>query len=448
MTDEPREPDAEEPADVDVTDAPNAAPGADADQALTAGNDPTDPLDPENAPDAEPGEVLDAQERESLRRVERGGIPFEAERRLRELGENGGTFTSDLSVADFALCHGLGLQPLAQVMGSSIYQVSSATAQWPRWAGGFMFELNYLSDAWNEVRDRALHRLALEARAVGADAVVGVDLRTGAHDFVENAVEYVVLGTAVRHGAGASAPAGAQPGTQAGAQPGTQAGAQPGTQAGAQPGTQAGAQPGTQAGAQPETQASARLGAKAGAQAPGAQAPGAQAPGAGSGHGAHHGKRHTAGGRARDGARRGPGGEPVLTELSVADYANLRRAGMEPLGVVAWSAAYYVRASYNTQMMGGLGAMTYTNQELPEFTEGVYGAREAVMARMTAQAAQLGATGVIGARINHSAQRFDMNSGGRASTGLMVTFHAIGTAIRETEATTLYAPETTVDLTM
>ncbi|HVR05667.1 MAG TPA: heavy metal-binding domain-containing protein [Solirubrobacteraceae bacterium] len=340
---------------------------------------PEDTFDPEAAPDAEPGEVLDAEERESLQRVERGGIPIEAERRLRELGENGGTFTSDLSVADFALCHGLGLRPLAQVMGSSIYQVASATtAQWPSWAGGFMFELNYLSDAWNEVRDRALHRLALEAQAVGADAVVGVDLRTGAHDFVENAIEYVVLGTAVRQGAAASA----------------------------------------------------QVGPPASVQAPTA------------------GSGHAAGRRAQDSAHRGPGGEPVLTELSVADYANLRRAGVEPLGVVAWSAAYYVRASFNTQMMGGLGAMTYTNQELPEFTEGVYSAREAVMGRMTAQAAQLGATGVIGARINHSAQRYELNSAGRGSaSGLMVTFHAIGTAIRETEAATLYAPEMTMDLT-
>jgi uncharacterized protein YbjQ (UPF0145 family) len=389
---------------------------------------PEDTLDPEAAPDAEPGEVLDAEERESLRRVERGGIPFEAERRLRELSDGGGCFTSDLSVADFALCHGLGLAPLAQVMGSSIYQVASATAQWPRWAGGFMFELNYLSDAWNEVRDRALHRLALEAQAVGADAVVGVDLRTGAHDFVENAVEYVVLGTAVRHGAAAGAQAATQPSVQLRTQTGAQAGVQPSVQLP------------TQAGAQAGTQASARLGAQAVAAAPDA----------GSERGAQPGTRQAAGGQARDRARRGPEREPVLTELSVADYVNLRRAGVEPLGVVAWSAAYFVRASYNTQMMGGLGTMAYTNQEMPEFTEGVYSAREAVMGRMTAQAARLGASGVIGARINHSAQRHDMGNAraNASSSGLMVTFHAIGTAIRETEAATLYAPETTMDLTM
>jgi uncharacterized protein YbjQ (UPF0145 family) len=305
------------------------------------------PDDAGRAPDVEPGQVSDAEQLESLQRVEAGGIPIAAERRLRELGEHGGSYTSDLSVGDFALCHQLGVRPLAQVMGSSIYQVGYQNTPWPMSAGGFMFELNFLSDAWNEVRRRALNRLALEAGHVGADAVVGVELRTGAHAWAENSIEYVVIGTAVRHSEAAR------------------------------------------------------------------------------------------------------GGAPVLTELSVADYWKLVQAGIAPLGVVAWSSAFFVRASYNTQMMGGLGSAIgfNQNQELPEFTEGFYGARELVMQRMSAQAAQLGATGMIGVRINHGIQRFDAGGGGRyQQSGLMVTFHAVGTAIRELEAAPLYAPQTTIDL--
>ena len=37
--------------------------------------------------------------------------------------------------------------------------------------------------------------------------------------------------------------------------------------------------------------------------------------------------------------------------------------------------------------------------------------------------------------------------GARERSGLMVTFNAIGTAIRQTAETTLYPPETTIDLT-
>ena len=155
--------------------------------------------------------MSDDEQAESLRRVEQGGIPLAAERRLKEIGEQGGAFTSDLSVADFALCHRLGLKPVAQVMGSSIYQVGYQSTPWPTSMGGsFMFEMEALSNAWNEVRGLALNRLAQEAGHVGADAVIGVDLRTDAHDWAENSIEYMVIGTAVRHTQVAQARADAQ----------------------------------------------------------------------------------------------------------------------------------------------------------------------------------------------------------------------------------------------
>ena len=329
------------------------------------------PLDVEQDDEpADPGESP-AEQAQSLLQVERGGIPLGAERRLRELGEHGGAFTSDLSVGDFALCHQLGLKPVSQVMGSSIYQVGYQSTPWPSaMSGGFMFEMQALSEAWNEVRELALGRLAQEAGHVGADAVVGVDLRTGEHDWAENAIEYVVIGTAIRH--------------EDAAKPG-------------------------------------------GTQASGAQS-GGNAPIAGSGQ------------RQR--------GAPVLTELSVADYAKLLSAGVEPLGVVAWSSVFFVGASYSTQMMSGVGGMGFTqNQELPEFTQGVYSARESVVERLTQQAAKLDASGVIGVRIAHGIQRTTVGAGTYSRGGLMVTFHAIGTAIREDRTTIPYAPETIVDLT-
>ena len=117
------------------------------------------------------------QEREdelSLARIEAGDIPLSAERRLQELRDHGGSFTSDLSVSGFALCYQLGLKPLSQVMGRSIYQVGYQGATWPTMMGGnLLSELTTLSEAWNEARRRALNRLELEARHAGADAVVG-----------------------------------------------------------------------------------------------------------------------------------------------------------------------------------------------------------------------------------------------------------------------------------
>ncbi len=307
-------------------------------------NEPPPDIEEDDEP-ADPGESP-AEQAESLARVEQGGIPLGAERRLRELGEKGGAFTSDLSVADFALCHQLGLKPVSQVMGSSIYQVGYQNTPWPSaMGGGYMFEMQALSQGWNEVRDRALHRLALEAGHVGADAVIGVDLQTGAHDWAENSIEYVVIGTAVRHSKGT-----------------------------------------------------------------------------------------TSGGNG-----------PVLTELSVADYAKLLSAGVEPLGIVAWSSVFFVGASYSTQRLSG---MNFTqNQELREFTQGIYSAREIAVGRVTEQAARLGASGVIGVRIAHGIRQVSLGGGTYSRNGLMVTFHVIGTAIREDRATIPNAPETIVDLT-
>jgi uncharacterized protein YbjQ (UPF0145 family) len=154
--------------------------------------------------------VADAEQQESLARIERGGITVAAERRLSELRERGGLFTSDLSVNGWALSHRLGLRPLSQVMGSSIYQMGYQ-ASWGRTEGGydpfgtFMFELDTLSQALNEVRSRALGRLAEEAMHVGADAVVEVNTRAGESSLETGTVtlEHTVFGTAVsRNGSG------------------------------------------------------------------------------------------------------------------------------------------------------------------------------------------------------------------------------------------------------
>jgi uncharacterized protein YbjQ (UPF0145 family) len=62
-----------------------------------------------------------------------------------------------------------------------------------------------VSRAWDQTRRRAFNRLAEEASLVGADAVVGVRLTRGEHDWARQTVDYVVSGTAVRYGEHGSA---------------------------------------------------------------------------------------------------------------------------------------------------------------------------------------------------------------------------------------------------
>jgi uncharacterized protein YbjQ (UPF0145 family) len=141
-----------------------------------------------------------AEQAASRAALARGGLPVNAQRRLDELRARGGSFTSDLSVDEFAAATHADVRPLAQVMGSSVYHVGSqrfpSRMLWPR--KGISRELPGRTDAWNRVRGLALGRLAQEASLVGADAVVGVHVTSGDSDWAARALEFVAVGTAVR----------------------------------------------------------------------------------------------------------------------------------------------------------------------------------------------------------------------------------------------------------
>jgi uncharacterized protein YbjQ (UPF0145 family) len=133
-----------------------------------------------------------------IARITAGGIPQTAEERLRRLGAGGGAaFTSDLSVPEFALVRRHGLDPLTQVMGTSMYHVGWQVAN-RGFFGATTQELRTLSDAYNECRRRALARLRQEADLAGADGVVGVRITTARYDWGSDLVEFQAIGTAVR----------------------------------------------------------------------------------------------------------------------------------------------------------------------------------------------------------------------------------------------------------
>lgn len=127
--------------------------------------------------------------------------------RLQALGSDG-LFSSALSATEFALLSDLGPQPLALVMGTSVFQVGwqylRPDAQWG--ASNFYSRLDVVDQAWADARRLAFGRLLTEARSVGADAVVGVRLRRGEHDWARRSVDFMVTGTAIRlpDGAGGS----------------------------------------------------------------------------------------------------------------------------------------------------------------------------------------------------------------------------------------------------
>lgn len=141
----------------------------------------------------------------TLEALARGGIPPDAEQRLKENAQRQGTpkhlFTSNLSVNELLLTHDCGYEPLGQVMGTTVYHVGyqymSASGQyWSGYAGSG--ELSILSGAYQEARRLAFDRLTQEAKLLNADGVVGVRFETIGSALTEGSVEFKAVGTAVR----------------------------------------------------------------------------------------------------------------------------------------------------------------------------------------------------------------------------------------------------------
>jgi uncharacterized protein YbjQ (UPF0145 family) len=149
---------------------------------------------------------------ESVRELESGGLPAAARERLAKLGsQGGGLYTSNLSTSEFLLVRQAGFRPISQVMGSCYYSIGwqgmpgtgfmsggfGAGSYWTPSAGQ-LFELEVETEAWREARRLAVGRLAQEAKLAGADAVVGVRLSRGGHEWSHGMIEFVAVGTAVR----------------------------------------------------------------------------------------------------------------------------------------------------------------------------------------------------------------------------------------------------------
>jgi uncharacterized protein YbjQ (UPF0145 family) len=287
------------------------------------------------------------REGESLKRIEEGHIPLAAAERLRERakareGGEASLFSSDLEVNEWSALARLGVTPITQVMGSSIFKVG-----WQPTYYNTRTEVRVLSDAYNECRRLALNRLLEEAQECRADAVLGVRIDQGAHDWAPGAMEFIAIGTAVRL---------------------------------------------------PEAL-----------------------------------------GNPQEGA--------LLSDLSGQEYVQLCQAGLRAVGIAAHTSVHYVPASGQTQMaqssMGGMfgGVGSWANQELVDFSQGVYEAREKAMAFVDAQARQLGGDGLIGVQVGQHARTHEVRRGMIDSKDLEITFHVMGTVIREDPAIASQPPQ-------
>ena len=128
------------------------------------------------------------------------GLPKHALERLqglREAGQSGGIFTSDLSVNEFLMVREAGFEPLGLVVGSCIYHVGIQYGAW-----GQNQELNVISQAMYQARELAMTRMEQEALTLMADGVVGVRLEVKRLGWDSDILEFMAIGTAISHSAG------------------------------------------------------------------------------------------------------------------------------------------------------------------------------------------------------------------------------------------------------
>ena len=128
------------------------------------------------------------------------------------------------------------------------------------------------------------------------------------------------------------------------------------------------------------------------------------------------------------------GGELALSNLSGEQFAALFEHGYWPVGLVAASTVGYVMTGWQQQR--GMTNMfsRQQNQELTDFTRGVYDTRTQTMQRVNRQAHELQAHGLVGVQIEQEHREHERDAGGGMKyTDLVLTMHVVGTAIVELE---------------
>jgi uncharacterized protein YbjQ (UPF0145 family) len=127
------------------------------------------------------------------------------------------------------------------------------------------------------------------------------------------------------------------------------------------------------------------------------------------------------------------GGETVISNLSGQDFSKLFRHGFWPAGLVAGSTVAYVASGWAQQQSSrGWGSGRLRNQEMPDYTRGIYDARALAMEHVTRQAHAVHAHGVVGVAIERSQRELE-RSGNSGYTDLIIEMHVLGTAVIELE---------------
>jgi uncharacterized protein YbjQ (UPF0145 family) len=117
------------------------------------------------------------------------------------------------------------------------------------------------------------------------------------------------------------------------------------------------------------------------------------------------------------GSWRDANGGPFTSDLNGQDFWTLVQAGYAPLGMVMGTCVYHMAQQGLRQMWRNMGQ----NVEIPQYTQGLYDARELAMGRMQAEARAHQAEGVVGVQLQELNHVWGWHT---------TEFFAVGTAVR------------------
>jgi uncharacterized protein YbjQ (UPF0145 family) len=127
-------------------------------------------------------------------------------------------------------------------------------------------------------------------------------------------------------------------------------------------------------------------------------------------------------------------GKPFTSDLSGQDFWTLMQTGYVPQGLVMGTCVYHIAHRGIGQTLSTTGQ----NVELPNFTQALYEARELAMTRMQDEANELGASGIVGVRLEEKSHQWGSHT---------IEFLSMGTAVtKSSDEVTLPTPITIISL--
>ena len=138
---------------------------------------------------------LEQRRQQTLASLAQGGIPLDA-RLEREAARGDDFFSSTLTAREYLLAKHSGVKVIGPAMGSSFFNVSfNGMQQRQRRQTGEMVDL---SQAQLDSRSVAMSRMRQEAELLGASGVIGVKMKSTAHNWASRLTEFTAIGTAVK----------------------------------------------------------------------------------------------------------------------------------------------------------------------------------------------------------------------------------------------------------